>query len=105
MLKHYHCGYSYGVDGSLMSFFTEGGGLSDIILETRAKVDIEKGEEITIHYAGGLKPRMTRKKLLKDGWFFDCQCIRWVPIYRLQFTTFSPLSNKSDDIVLYICTL
>ena len=64
-----------------MSVFTEGGGLSDIILETRAKVDIEKGEEITIHYAGGLKPRMTRKKLLKDGWFFDCQCIRWVPTY------------------------
>ena len=88
-----------------MSFFTEGCGLSDIILETRAKVDIEKGEEITIHYAGGLKPRMTRKKLLKDGWFFDCQCIRWVPIYRLQFPTFCPRSNKSDDICTFDCNV
>ena len=49
---------------------------SDIILETRAKVDIIKGEEITIHYAGGLKPRLTRLKLLREGWFFGCECDR-----------------------------
>jgi len=51
-------------------------GGSEIVLETRAKVDIKEGEEITIHYAGGLKPRITRQKLLKEGWFFDCQCRR-----------------------------
>ena len=81
----------------------------EIILETRAKVDIEevgfyyllvscihcimikidpeatsyfestlilKGEEITIHYSGGLKGRLMRRRLMKEGWFFDCNCDR-----------------------------
>ncbi len=64
-------------------------------LQTRAKIDIAgnrdsrsfylgissplthlAGEEITLHYAGGLKGRLTRRALLAEGWFFGCQCKR-----------------------------
>eukprot|EP00092_Neocalanus_flemingeri_P001422 GFUD01001518.1.p1 GENE.GFUD01001518.1~~GFUD01001518.1.p1 ORF type:complete len:523 (+),score=123.72 GFUD01001518.1:307-1875(+) len=43
---------------------------------TRAKVPIKKGEEITFHYTGGLKGRLVRRKALKDGWYFWCNCDR-----------------------------
>jgi len=43
---------------------------------TRAKVQIKKGEEITFHYTGGLKGRLVRRKALRDGWYFWCNCDR-----------------------------
>ena len=46
------------------------------ILQTRAKTDISEGEEITLHYAGGLKGRIMRRTLLAEGWFFACRCKR-----------------------------
>ena len=79
----------------------------EIILETRAKLDIKEvfmlmfsnkccymlksllgihlrlsyifihqGEEITIHYSGGLKGRLVRQRLTNEGWFFSCRCSR-----------------------------
>ena len=45
-------------------------------LQTRAKMDIAQGEEITLHYAGGLKGRILRRTLLAEGWFFACRCKR-----------------------------
>ena len=46
-------------------------------LQTRAKMDIGQGEEITLHYAGGLKGRILRRTLLAEGWFFACRCKRF----------------------------
>ena len=43
---------------------------------TRAKVPIKKGEEVTFHYTGGLKGRLIRRKALRDGWYFWCNCDR-----------------------------
>ena len=35
-----------------------------------------QGEEITIHYSGGLKGRLVRQRLTNEGWFFSCRCNR-----------------------------
>ena len=43
---------------------------------TRAKVDIRAGEEITFHYCGGLKGRLIRRQVLREGWRFWCGCER-----------------------------
>ena len=43
---------------------------------TRAKVDIKAGEEITFHYCGGLKGRLVRRDVLREGWRFWCGCQR-----------------------------
>jgi len=43
---------------------------------TRAKVPIKKGDEVTFHYTGGLKGRLIRRRLLRDGWYFMCDCDR-----------------------------
>jgi hypothetical protein len=43
---------------------------------TRAKVPIKKGEEVTNHYTGGLKGRLIRRKALRDGRYFWCNCDR-----------------------------
>ena len=43
---------------------------------TRAKVDIARGEELTLHYQGGMKGRMWRQKGLRAGWYFTCTCRR-----------------------------
>lgn len=50
--------------------------LGEVISETRAKDFIPKGNEITLHYTGGLKGRIARRKLLEEGWFFTCLCER-----------------------------
>ena len=43
---------------------------------TRAKVDIKAGQEITFHYCGGLKGRLVRREVLREGWRFWCACER-----------------------------
>lgn len=50
---------------------SEGGSVT-----TRAKVDIQGGQELTLHYQGGLKGRGWRQKGLKKNWYFDCNCPR-----------------------------
>ena len=40
-----------------------------------------EGEEITLHYSGGLKGRLQRRKMLAEGWFFSCLCQRFEFIY------------------------
>jgi len=45
-------------------------------LETRATVDIKKGECITTHYVSPLLPLSTRREKLRERWFFSCECLR-----------------------------
>ena len=56
----------------------------------------EKGEEITIHYSGGLKGRQMRKKLMKQGWFFDCQCPRCM--------SGNELGSHMSSLICKLCT-
>ncbi|XP_059097869.1 SET domain-containing protein SmydA-8-like isoform X2 [Tigriopus californicus] len=46
------------------------------VIQTRAKVLIQAGQEVTLHYSGGLKGRWERRKILWEGWCFACQCLR-----------------------------
>ncbi|XP_059093239.1 SET domain-containing protein SmydA-8-like isoform X3 [Tigriopus californicus] len=48
----------------------------DYHTECRANVTIEVGEEITDFYVSPLHGTQYRRTHLRDGWFFDCQCIR-----------------------------
>jgi len=41
-----------------------------------AKLDIKKGEEITIAYTSVVQGRVKRRKKLREKWFFDCCCPR-----------------------------
>merc|ERR1719189_2314447 len=45
-------------------------------VEVRACTQISKGEEITDHYVTPLNGTMYRRSHLRDGWFFECQCLR-----------------------------
>ncbi|KAI8320980.1 hypothetical protein GQ54DRAFT_312214 [Martensiomyces pterosporus] len=40
--------------------------------------DIREGEEVTLSYADGLRPRSERRKALEAVYFFECQCQRCV---------------------------
>ena len=42
---------------------------------------LSEGDEITLHYSGGLKGRLQRRKMLAEGWFFSCQCQRSENLY------------------------
>lgn len=45
-------------------------------LALEAKMDIAKGEEITISYISILQGRVKRRKKLREKWFFNCTCKR-----------------------------
>ena len=49
---------------------------ADHHVECRANVAIRKGEEITDHYVSPLFGTMYRRSHLRDGWYFDCKCLR-----------------------------
>lgn len=42
----------------------------------RALCDIEQGQEITLAYVDGLRPRSERQQTLSNVYFFDCKCSR-----------------------------
>ena len=51
--------------------------LPDKSIEVCAKVAIKEGEEVTNCYLRtSLTPTMSRRKLLRTKWFFDCVCQR-----------------------------
>ena len=50
-----------------------------------ASIDIKKGEEILTSYLSSTFSSLTRRKKLKDSWYFDCVCKRCV----------DPTENKS----------
>ena len=43
---------------------------------SRAKTRISKGEEITISYVPPYLDTLSRRAMLKEGWYFDCSCQR-----------------------------
>jgi len=45
-------------------------------LEVRAQVFIRRGEEISTQYLLPLKPTFIRRPMLRNKWFFDCNCPR-----------------------------
>ena len=51
-------------------------GLLWILIYVEIFISIIQGEEITIHYSGGLKGRLVRQRLTNEGWFFSCRCNR-----------------------------
>ena len=51
---------------------------ADTLLQKSIIFCFVEGQEITLHYAGGLKGRLLRRTLLAEGWFFLCQCKRFV---------------------------
>lgn len=49
---------------------------SDYSVECRATVFIAQGEEITKQYVSPLEPTQLRRRKLRDGWYFECRCLR-----------------------------
>ena len=55
-----------------------------------------QGEEISIHYAGGLKGRLFRRRLMREGWFFDCYCDRYI--------SGDEMGSHMSTLICNICT-
>lgn len=51
---------------------------ADYANECRATIVIPKGEEITKQYVSPLETTSMRRQKLKQGWYFDCKCVRCV---------------------------
>ncbi len=52
-----------------------GGFFGNVCIATK---DILIGEELTIHYANLLLPSYKRRQILRENWYFECQCKRWI---------------------------
>eukprot|EP00096_Caligus_rogercresseyi_P012954 TRINITY_DN5617_c0_g1_i1.p1 TRINITY_DN5617_c0_g1~~TRINITY_DN5617_c0_g1_i1.p1 ORF type:complete len:550 (+),score=73.83 TRINITY_DN5617_c0_g1_i1:42-1652(+) len=68
----------------------------DHVVECRATVRIYPGEELTDHYVSPLQGTAVRSQCLRDGWYFDCKCLRCMDPTEFQTHMSSFLCDKCD---------
>jgi len=70
-------------------------------VDVRSVLEIKKGQEITKNYVNSLETTQMRREKLKNGWYFDCNCLRCSdPLESLSFTSSVVCLRCKDGLFL-----